>query len=60
MMPFLNRTGLERIGVVGSEIGLLLGWSVGSGCGTAGLLSLDVTLLCKDKKERKGRRGLRP
>ena len=31
---FFNRTGLERIGVVGSEIGLLLGWSIGSGCGT--------------------------
>ena len=31
---FFNRTGLERIGVVGPEIGLLLGWSAGSGCGT--------------------------
>ena len=34
MMPFFNRTGLERIGVVGLEIGPLLGWSAGSGCGT--------------------------
>ena len=59
-MPFFNQAGLERIGVVGSEIGLLLGWSVGSGCGTAGLQSLDVALLCKDKKERKGQQGLRP
>ena len=31
---FFNRTGLERIGVVESEIGLLLGWSASSGCGT--------------------------
>ena len=42
MMLFFNRTGLERIGVVGPEIGLLLGWSIGSGCGTAGLQALDV------------------
>ena len=28
---FFNRTGLERIGVVGPEIGPLLGWSIGSG-----------------------------
>ena len=42
MMPFFNRTGLERFRVVGPKIGLLLlGWTVGSGCGTA----------CKDKKE---------
>ena len=27
MMLFFNQTGLECIGVVGSEIGLLLGWS---------------------------------
>ena len=31
---FFNRTGLECIGVVGPEIGLLLGWSAGSECGT--------------------------
>ena len=31
---FFNRTGLERIGVIGPEIGLLLGWSARSGCGT--------------------------
>ena len=37
------------LGVVGQEIGLPLGWSVGSGCDTAGLLSLDVAHLCKDK-----------
>ena len=58
MMSFFNRTRLKRFGVVGSEIGLPLGWSAGSGCGTAGLQSLDVTLLCKDKKERKGQQGL--
>ena len=50
MMPFFNQTGLERVGVVGPdldcgwagllaldrrpEIGLLLGWSAGSRCGT--------------------------
>ena len=49
-MHLFNRTGLERIGVVGPEIVLLLGWSAGSGYGTAGLQSLDVALLCKDKK----------
>ena len=58
-MLFFNQTGVERFGVVGPEIGLLLGWSAGSGYITAGLQSLDVALLCKDKKERKGRRGLR-
>ena len=38
---FFNRTGLERVGVVGPELGLLLGWSTGS----------SVALLCKNKKE---------
>ena len=52
MMPFFNRTGLERIGVVRLEITLLLGWSVGSGYCTAGLQFLNVALICKDKKER--------
>ena len=51
MMPFFNRIRLERIGVVGPEIGLLLGWSAGSGYGTVGLQSLDVALLCKDKRQ---------
>ena len=32
---FFNRSGLERIGVVGPEIRLLLGWSAGSGCGSS-------------------------
>ena len=54
MMSFFNRTRLKRFRVVGPEIGLLLGWSAGSGCGIAGLQSLHVALLCKDKKERKG------
>ena len=39
---FFNRTGLERVEVVGPELRLLLGWSVGSG----------VALLCKGKKEK--------
>ena len=38
---FFNRTRLERVGVVGPELGLLLDWSIASG----------VALLCKDKKE---------
>ena len=38
---FFNRTGLERVGVVGPEPGLLLDWSVG----------FSVVLPCKDKKE---------
>ena len=52
MMSFFNRIGLERIGVVGPEIGLLLGWSVGSGYGTTDLQSLNVAFLCKDKKKK--------
>ena len=60
MMFFFYRTGLERTGVVGPEIGLLLGWYVGSGCGIAGLQFLNVALHCKDKRKRKGRRGFRP
>ena len=28
---FFNQTGLECFGVVGPELGLLLGWSAGSG-----------------------------
>ena len=60
MMPFFSRTGLERIGVVGQEIGLLLDWSTGSGYGTVGSSSLDAALLYKDKKKEKGQRGLCP
>ena len=59
MMPFFNRSGMERIGVVESEIGLLLGWSIGSGCGTTDLQSLNMTLICKDKKK-KGPAGASP
>ena len=55
MMPFFNRTGLEHIEVVG----LLLGWSAGSGCGATDLRSLNQALLCKDKK-RKGPAGASP
>ena len=51
MMPFFNRTGLKCLGVVGPEFGLLLGWTAGSGCGTANLQALNVALLYKDKKE---------
>ena len=59
MMPFFNRTGLECIGVVGPEIGLLLDWSVDSGCGASDLQSLNMALLCKDKKK-KGSAGASP
>ena len=52
MMHFFNWTGLERIGVVGPEIGLLLGWSASSGCGATDLRSLNHALLCKDKKKK--------
>ena len=48
---FFNRIGLERVEGVGPELGLPLGWSAGSECGTVGLQALDVTLLYKDKKE---------
>ena len=44
-----NQTELERVGVVGPEIRLLLGWSTGS----------SVALLCKNKKE-KGSAGASP
>ena len=40
---FFNRTELERVGVVGPELVLLLDWSIGSG----------ATLLCKDKKKKR-------
>ena len=46
---FFNRTRLERVGVVGPELGLLLGWSAGS----------SVSLLCKNKKE-EGSAGASP
>ena len=59
MMPFFNRTGLERVGVVGPEIGLGLGWSAGSGCDATDLQSLNRALLCKDKKK-KGSAGASP
>ena len=49
MMPFFNRTRLERVGTVGPEVGLLLGWSTSS----------NVALLCKNKKE-KGSAGGSP
>ena len=32
MMPFSIGTGLERVGIVGQELELPLGWSAGSGC----------------------------
>ena len=57
MMLFFNRTRLELFGVVGPEIGLLLGWSAGSEYSTAGLQSLDVALLRKDKKKERAGEG---
>ena len=38
---FFNRNGLERVGVVGPELRLQLGWFAGS----------SVALLCKNKNE---------
>ena len=49
MMLFFNRTGLERVGVVGPDLDYC--W--------AGLQALDVALLCKDKKE-EGSAGASP
>ena len=48
---------MERVRVVGPEIALLLGWSVGFRYCTAGLQSLNVALLCKDKKEKRPARA---
>ena len=50
---------MEHIGVVGPEIGQLLGWSAASGCGATDLKSLNMALLCKDKKK-KGPAGASP
>ena len=50
MMPFFNRTGLERIGVVGPD----LDWC------WAGLQALDVALLCKKNKKEEGPAGASP
>ena len=61
---FFNRTGLERIGVVGPEPGLLwtglkaLDRRVGDRTAAWRVCRLWI-LLCKDKKESKGRQGLR-
>ena len=52
MMPFFNRTGLERVGVIGPEIRLRLGWSAGSGCDATDLQFLNRALFCKDKKKK--------
>ena len=67
MMPFFNRTGLESVGVVGPEPGLLwtglkaldrrarpgllLGWSAGSVCDSS---------MQKRTRKKKDRQGLRP
>ena len=50
MMPFSTRIGLERVGIAGPELDLLLGWSVGSRRRTP--------LQKQEKKE--GSAGLRP
>ena len=49
MMLFSTGIGLERVGVVGPELGLLLGWFADS----------SIVLLCKNKKE-KGSAGASP
>ena len=50
MMIFFNRTRLERVGVVGPELGLL--W--------AGLKALDRSTPLQKQERGKGRQGLRP
>ena len=49
MMPFSTGTGLERVGVVGPELELLLGRTAGSGRWTS-----------LQKQERKGIGGASP
>ena len=49
MMPFFNRTGLERVGVVGPDLD----------CCWAGLQALALLSLAKTRKK-KDRRGIRP
>ena len=44
MMPFFNRTGLQRVGVVGPDLD----------CYWAGLLALDMALLYKKNKNEEG------
>ena len=58
MMLFSTGTGLERVGVVGSDLdwwraGLLDAGSsaLNQDCNNGDLLALGVVLLCKDKKE---------
>ena len=50
MMSFFNRTGLERVGVVGPEPGLL--W--------IDMKVVDVALLCKKNKKEEGLAGASP
>ena len=49
MMPFSTEIGLERVGVVGSELELPLGWFAGSGCWTP-----------LQKQRQRGSTGARP
>ena len=49
MMPFSNRTGLERVGIAGPELELSLGWSTGSECWTP-----------LQKQEKRGSAGASP
>ena len=50
MMLFSTGTGLERVGVVGSDLDC---WRAGLNrdCNNGDLLALGVALLCKNKKE---------
>ena len=48
------------LGVVGPEIRLSLGWSIGSGCDTSGLLTLNVVHLYKKNKKEEGPAGASP
>ena len=67
MLPFFNRTGLERVGVVGPELGLLwtdlqaLDLRVGDGTAAKliGWLWMWRTF-AKRTRKKKGQQGLRP
>ena len=58
MMLFPTGTGLERVGVVGSDLDCWRAGQLDAGsfalnrdCNNGDLLALGVVLLCKDKKE---------
>ena len=59
MMFFSTRTRLERVGIAGPELAMLLGSSAGSGCG-AGLLCLWMWDSSVKNKKEGGSTGVSP